>query len=451
MKKIKSLFIKLGFNQAILFSLGLRGWQMIAGFVTLFLIVHFFTPTQQGFYYTFNSLLMLQLFFEMGLSYVLIQFTSHEFAYLRWGRLSRVIGGKKIQRFKELLSKSVRWYFLIAVFFLCITIPFGLYFLGTKDANAHFYWRLPFSLLVLATAINLFLLPFLASVEGSGQVREIYRLRFFQNFLATWVSWLVIILGGGLYNAVAIALTNAAITILWLIFKRPLLLRIAANKKISSISKLPLLNWRVEIWPMQWRIAISWISGYFINQAFVPILFYYANPVVAGQMGMSLSLSNMIVFIGQAWITTKAPSIGKIVAVKDWRLLDSTFYRLCAESCTVVFCVCVGLILIVDTFQAYPLFHRLLPPYQITLLCISAIITHCINCIAQYLRSHKSDPFMVVSVVGAILVAGSAWFFGKYYSSEGIVISVLVINLIYGLPTALWLWKKKRKMWHQPI
>jgi len=449
LKKIKQLFMKIGFNQAILFSLGLRGWQALAGVFTLFLIARFFTPIQQGFFYTFNSLLMLQIFFEMGFSYVLVQFTSHEFAYLRWGQSGRIIGGEKIRRFKELLAKSFRWYFWIALLFLCITIPIGLYFLGLKDNGVHFYWRLPFALLVVATALNLLLLPFLACIEGSGQVREVYRLRFFQNFCATWVSWLVIVMGGGLYNAVAISLTNVLISILWLVFKRPILLRMVYPSKVKKIITKNLFNWRVEIWPMQWRIAISWISGYFINQVFVPILFYYHSPVIAGQMGMSLAISTMITFIGQAWISAKAPTLGKIVAIKDWKLLDSTFYRLCAESCTVVLCACVGFIFIVITFHHIPLFHRLLPPFQLICLTASAMITHCINCVAQYLRSHKREPFMILSVIGAILIAVSALFFGKYYGSEGIVIAVLTINLFYGLPSALWLWKKKKKIWHQ--
>lgn len=451
MKRIRNLFITLGFNQAILFSLGLRGWQTVAGVVTLFLITHFFTPTQQGFYYTFNSLLMLQIFFEMGFSYVLIQFTSHEFAYLKWGKLSRVIGGKRIRRFKELLSKSVCWYFWIALLFLIITIPIGLHFLSLKATNVDFYWRLPFACLVIATTMNLFILPFLACVEGSGQVREIYQLRFFQNLFGTWVSWFVIILGGGLYNAAAIAFINTIMSVFWLIFRRPILLRMTLPSRMKKAVTTSLFSWRSEIWPMQWRIAISWISGYFINQVFVPILFYYHNPVVAGQMGMSLSISSMIVFIGQAWITTKAPTIGKIVAIKDWRLLDKTFYRLCVESCTVVFITSLGFIFIVNTFHHYPPFHRLLPPIQILFLCASAMITHIINCFAQYLRSHKQEPFMVLSVIGAMLIASSAWFFGKYYDSESMVISVLIINLIYGLPSALWLWNKKKKLWHQTI
>lgn len=33
------------------------------------------------------------------------------------------------------------------------------------------------------------------------------------------------------------------------------------------------VSWKTEIWPLQWRIALSWLSGYFIFQLFTPILF----------------------------------------------------------------------------------------------------------------------------------------------------------------------------------
>ncbi|MDP1573501.1 MAG: hypothetical protein Q8L78_01005 [Coxiellaceae bacterium] len=445
---LKILTKKLGLNQAILFSIGLRGWQTLAGLVTLFLIAHFFTPIQQGFFYTFNSLLMLQIFFEMGFSYVLIQFNSHEFAHLKWARLGRVSGGKKIQRFKVLLAKSLHWYFWSAILFIIITVPIGLYFLGLKSTNLGFYWRSPWVFLVLMTGINLLLMPFLSCIEGSGQVREVYRLRFFQNVCGTCVAWLVILLHGGLYNAVALSTATALISFFWLFKNRPGLLRIATDKKIKKLFSADLLCWKTEIWPMQWRIAISWISGYFINQIFVPILFYYKNPIVAGQMGMSLAISTMLVFVGQAWISAKAPMLGKIVAKGDWAELDSTFYRLVKQSSAIVLLSCFGFISVVMVFQYFPIAHRLLPPFQLCFLVGSAFISHFINCIAQYLRSHKQEPFMILSVIGAILIANSAWFFGKYYSSEGIVIAVFLINLVYGLPSAIWLWRKKRKLWH---
>jgi hypothetical protein len=64
---------------------------------------------------------------------------------------------------------------------------------------------------------------------------------------------------------------------------------------------------------------------------------------------------------------------------------------------------------------------------------------------------HKREPFMFLSVFGAILVAIAMWYFGRSKGSSGMVISLMLINLLYGLPSALWLWIRLRKTWHQPI
>ena len=78
-------------------------------------------------------------------------------------------------------------------------------------------------------------------------------------------------------------------------------------------------------------------------------------------------------------------------------------------------------------------------------------LTHVIGALAHYLRVHKREPFMFLSVFGAIQVALAMWYFGRHYGGTGMVASLLVINLVYGLPSALWLWLRLRKTWHQPV
>ena len=35
------------------------------------------------------------------------------------------------------------------------------------------------------------------------------------------------------------------------------------------------MDWKTEMWPFQWRIAVSWVCGFFISQLFNPVLFRY--------------------------------------------------------------------------------------------------------------------------------------------------------------------------------
>ena len=73
----------LDLDKAIVFALLLRVWQSVAGVVGLMLIAAFFTAELQGFYYTFSSLLSLQIFVELGLYGVVQTLASRE-----WSRLS---------------------------------------------------------------------------------------------------------------------------------------------------------------------------------------------------------------------------------------------------------------------------------------------------------------------------------------------------------------------------
>jgi phage-related holin len=53
-----------------------------------------------------------------------------------------------------------------------------------------------------------------------------------------------------------------------------------------------------------------------------------------------------------------------------------------------------------------------------------------------------------LSVFGAIFVALAMWYFGQLHGSTGMVVSLMIINFLYGLPSSIWLWLRLRKSWH---
>ena len=50
------------------------------------------------------------------------------------------------------------------------------------------------------------------------------------------------------------------------------------------------VSWRNEIWPFQWKIAVSWICSYFSIQIFTPVLFAYRGPAEAGRLHKGIDL-----------------------------------------------------------------------------------------------------------------------------------------------------------------
>jgi uncharacterized membrane protein YhaH (DUF805 family) len=55
---------------------------------------------------------------------------------------------------------------------------------------------------------------------------------------------------------------------------------------------------------------------------------------------------------------------------------------------------------------------------------------------------------MVLSVIGAVILAIGVINFGRLYGAKGISYYLLLVNLIYGLPSAWWMWSRMRKRWH---
>ena len=60
--------------------------------MTLLVIASYFSPELQGYYYTFNSVLTLQVFVTLGLSAVIVQFAAHEWSKLDLGKRGEIVG-----------------------------------------------------------------------------------------------------------------------------------------------------------------------------------------------------------------------------------------------------------------------------------------------------------------------------------------------------------------------
>ncbi len=75
----------LGLDRAVVFTVLARAWTSGSGLITVVLIARFLSPAEQGYYYTYASLIALQMVFELGFSQVVMQLASHERAHLSIG------------------------------------------------------------------------------------------------------------------------------------------------------------------------------------------------------------------------------------------------------------------------------------------------------------------------------------------------------------------------------
>jgi hypothetical protein len=442
----------LGFDRAVSYGVIARIWGALAGPITILLIATRFSKVEQGFYYTFSSLLALQIFFELGLLTIMAQFAAHEFAFLSWGKGGAVLGVERHrERFLDLLYKGVKWYAVSTVLLICTLIPAGLYFFSTK-AGVDFVWQLPWTLAVVGVAGNLLIIPYNAVITGSGDVAFTNRQQMLGGMAGSLISWLVIGLGGGLYAIPAVSSGTIAIGALYISRGKPQLIKSVWERFTCKMKAIHQISWRGEVWPMQWKIALSWMSGYFIFQLFTPVLFHYHGAIVAGQMGMTLSATNALLGVGITWINAKNPDLCKLIAVKNWSALDSLFFKILRQTITIAFtCSIVGWILIWQLQNHYAkIGGRFLPNLEAAILIGTVVITVVIYGFATYLRSHKREPLVGQALTAAILQGSVTFIAGKYLSSLGVVIGYFSISLLFGLPSVALIWFKCRKDWHQP-
>jgi hypothetical protein len=437
----------LGVDRAIGFTVLARIWASGAGLVTVALIARFLSPAEQGYYYTFGSLVALQIVFELGFSFVILQLASHERARLSISRDYDITGDSIAHaRLASVLQKSVRWYSIGAVLVATTLIPSGFYFFSTHQHAETVSWHLPWYCDAAMAALNFQLDPMLSFLEGCGYVSQVARLRFMQSVVGSLLAWAALASHHGLFAPSMMLLGMASCSLLWLYRKRKLVFGLLRHNPGNNR-----IRWAEEVWPFQWRIAVSWFSGYFLFALFNPVLFAYRGAIEAGQMGMSLSLVNAIQSIAISWVSTKSAPFGALIAGKKYRELDLTFSRALWQSLVVAVtgALTAWLGCIYLNWQHFRFAQRLLPPSSLGILMIYMIVNIIIFAQAYYLRAHKQEVFFLNSLVGAAAVAMSTFILGRRYGAAGIVLSCCLLNF-GGLAWATYKFRKYRSLWHAP-
>lgn len=420
--------------------LSYRVWQAGAGILTLAFIAHFLTPIEQGFYYTFASLAAIQSILDMGLSIILVQVSAHHFSGMKWGPLGQV-EGENVETFTALIFRSLQWYGSAGLVFL-LAYPFGVNFLGGSTRDLGYGIHDPWLLLVVGTSFSFILQPLLSIIEGSGKVVECYAVRLMQAVCGAIAIWVTLAMGGGLYAVAMMPIMGVLVITLWLLFRQSNLLIQVVRANRTRFA------WTEEVWPMQWRIGISWICGYLVVQIHTPLLFKAQSPVAAGQMGLTLTVANMLGLLAMSWMTSQTPELAKVVSQQNWNSLDTKFFRAFSLS---NFAFAVGAAVFFALRMAIeftPYGSRFLPPMQTFGLLLAILFSHIAGLFAVYLRAHRREPFMWPSVVAAALVVPCAIMVAPQWGSAGIVTVLLLVNGLFGLPVSIYLWLKLRKAWH---
>lgn len=448
---LKSLLKNLGIDKSIIFTSSTSVVNAIGNILTMALVVKTMTLVEQGFYFTFGSIIALQVFFELGLNGILVQYVAHEFAHLKIDHQFSYNGPEHNKsRLASLLRFSLRWYFCAAIFLTILLIIIGYAFFSRYSLDyLKFNWLNPWIFLVLSTSLNLFISPCLSFLQGIGKIKEISHFQFYAQIIRLSITWIGLFLGFNLYVLGLSSLIYFLSTAIFLHCRFALFF-----KGILLINITDKFNYLVEIFPFQWRIALSWISGYFIFQLFNPVIFASEGAAAAGKMGITLAALNGIFSISFSWINTKVPAFSKLVALKDYQQLDILFNKALKQSTIIIITLLLTLFFIILLMRNFRLkineiylADRFLNIIPLIFMMVPILLNHFVSSWAAYLRCHKIEAFSLNSIIGGILCTISTLYLGKHFGISGITVGYLIISVLM-FPWSYYIFKTKKNEWH---
>ena len=444
--RIRSFLVgRIGMTRSVVLSVGSRGWSSVAGAITVVVVARTLSLVEQGFYFTFWSVLGLQIIFELGFAFVITQFASHERAALRLvdGRMTGDLRARA--RLASLLQLSVRWYLGAALLMVAMILPTGLIFFSHYSRSSDVHWALPWLLVSVMAAFNLLIVPLAALLEGAGMIEDLSLMRLLQLMTTHAMMWISLTAGARLYATVVFSTTMAFFATCWIAVRHG---RLLADLWRTSPAEHA-INWRDEIWPFQWRLAVSWVSGYIIFQLFNPILFAAKGEAAAARMGMSLMVALAIAGFGLAWVNARAVDYGALIALRRYDDLDAVFRASLWQSTGAMTILASGFVSVVEFLRYihHPVADRVLPPLPLVLLLAGVIVNHVFVAEAAYLRAHKREPFMRLTLLMAVLTVGGSLLVVRQMGATGVTLVFLIVVTVVGVGGGTATFLRARRQW----
>ncbi|MFT3902305.1 MAG: hypothetical protein QM727_03995 [Niabella sp.] len=440
--------MKFGVDKAILYTSLVKILQALGGFVTLFLIGTFMSKEEQGFYYTFASVLAIQVFFELGLGGIISQFVAHEMAHLQIKDRVHVLGDlKHVSRLNSLLHFCFKWYSVFAILLFVVLQMAGYYFFSKYGRDyPDVKWQIPWMIVAVGGALNLLLSPWMAVLQGMNKVKEMAKISLIQQLTVMFITWISLVLGAKLYISAINSMASVLVLLgLYIRSEYPALLLNLYKTKLSEQ-----ISYAKEIFPLQWKIAVSWISGYFIFQFFNPIIFAFNGPVAAGKMGMTLTVLNAILFFTLTWTGTKVPLWSMFIARREFTELDASLKGVLKQSsivCFIAISIAISCLFVFKLLNL-PIYERFLPVGLCVLLFSSIPINNIITIWATYLRCFKKEPFLVQAVSIGLFSGLSTYITAKFFGVQYVVAGYVCITAFLSLPISYYIFKTKRIQYH---
>lgn len=388
-----------------------RVGNLALGFVLIFVVSTFFTPTEQGIFYTFVSLVGAQYFFDLGVGFILANIAGRQ-AALQKMEASQT----DFNSLTGIMRFACLWGLLAGFIMLVVIGGIGFYIFRSSSVDIphlNSIWIAYCGLSCLLMAYNMLSRLY----EGLGHVRAMALLRLM--FSGINVAFITVLAGLGfglaaLPIALLISLTITCVTAV--LGNRNIYTSFVSLKEEHQTK----LNWRKDIWPFQRGVAVTWLAGYVIFQAQIPILYMLNGPEAAGRFGMCVQIFQAINSSANIFLTYSIQSWTDLAVRRQFAHLRQRFWKVCGLTMSVTLLGCVVVLAglwALDHFES-EIGARLSGPSIILLYAIAVVLNQFYFTISYYFRAFETEIIWRQTLIGAVLILGSAAIFQDNFSER---------------------------------
>jgi hypothetical protein len=410
-------------------AIGARASQGVGLFAVAWLATHRLTPAELGFFFSFLSFGALIQLADFGLSYAALQ---------TGGSLA---GTARLNELRAVAKQIATWNFYAAGFATVVVSWIGWSTFMAGGGQAVSGWRAPWVGYLLGTFVFQLSMPAIALREGAGRVVEMWKLRLFQEWVGSIACLLVLHFGGRLWCLAAYAAARATVAGCWLLLRTGL-------PRDRSIAKYTMQRWLSEVWPFQWKIGMSVLSGFLIFRAIPPIILVEKGPVMAGQFGLAISVMNLLISVTSAWPMSHAAHYSTLIARRQFGALRREFPSLLwASTALAVVTALFSIGVLWWTRQrGFTFSLRMTDPATTAIILSAAVVHHIVLCIAMFLRAEGREPLLIPSVIGGVVTVSAVWLTAHFGTARDIAIVNLVLA-VGGIPIAFLLLRGRQRFW----
>lgn len=427
--QIKNLVVRLfGLDPLIVISISAKIFQAIGLAFLLVCIGLFLDEVERGFYFSFTSLAALQIFFELGIGTVIVQ-NCARLIVGTGGNLHNNdinISSNNFKELKGIFNFNLTWTCASGIILFLTIFPVGCVFFNNIPESTQVSWF--YEWLALCLSISLFL-PFssqLSFFEGSGYLKKVLKLRLVISIFSYLFASLALILGFGLFAVSMIFIVPVVLIFLWIIFKK---LEIFKRMFSHSNIRTNFVYWFKRLFPMQWRIAISWVCGFIAFQSATPVTLKYFGAIAAGELGFFLNITNAFVGFMGAWMTTKIPVFSRYIEKQEYLSLNNLFFSTAKKSGAVFLILAILIFYSSQVYFSYKNTYFINNASILSFLAI-AFLSSISYAQAVYLRSFLQELFVIPSLMYAVLIFILLPILINLYSFNGLLIAYVFSGLV---------------------